>query len=279
MSQSESNDVVGVARDYYNSDDADSFYATVWGGEDIHIGLYRDEQESIATASRRTVEQMAERLGQITPAMRVLDLGAGYGGTARYLAERFGCHVTCLNLSEVQNERNRRMNREQGLDEKIRVVDGNFEQVDEPDASFDIIWSQDAFLHSGRRDTIIGEIARLLKPGGQAIFTDPMQSDDCPEGVLGPVLARIHLDSMGSPGFYRQSAQRHGLEPIGWDDHSQQLTTHYSRVRDEIIQRHDELRTVCSEAYIERMKAGLQHWVDAGRSGYLCWGILQLKKP
>ena len=32
-------DVVQTARDYYNSDDAETFYSTVWGGEDIHIGL------------------------------------------------------------------------------------------------------------------------------------------------------------------------------------------------------------------------------------------------
>ena len=31
---------VDTARDYYNSSDADRFYATIWGGEDIHIGLY-----------------------------------------------------------------------------------------------------------------------------------------------------------------------------------------------------------------------------------------------
>ena len=29
-----------TAADYYNSRDADQFYALVWGGEDIHIGLY-----------------------------------------------------------------------------------------------------------------------------------------------------------------------------------------------------------------------------------------------
>ena len=48
-----------TARDYYNSEDADLYYAQVWGGEDIHIGLYRKPDESIFDASRRTVEHMA----------------------------------------------------------------------------------------------------------------------------------------------------------------------------------------------------------------------------
>ena len=274
-----SDDVVGVARDYYNSSDADHFYATIWGGEDIHIGLYQDEQDSIARASRRTVEHMAHLLGEIDASMHVLDMGSGYGGTARYLTEQFDCTVTCLNLSEVQNERNRRLNQTQGFSDKIDVMTGNFEAVDAEAASFDVIWSQDAFLHSGRRDTIIAEIARLLKPGGKAIFTDPMQSDDCPAGVLDPVLARIHLSSMGSPEFYQESAQRHGLSATGWEDHTQQLPTHYSRVHDEILRRYDELHAVCSTEYIERMKVGLQHWIQAGEQGHLRWGIISLEKP
>ncbi len=48
-----------TAREYYNSTDADRFYATIWGGEDIHIGLYESENDSIVDASRRTVEKMA----------------------------------------------------------------------------------------------------------------------------------------------------------------------------------------------------------------------------
>jgi len=52
--------VVETARQYYNSDDADNFCFHVWGGEDIHIGLYALQGESIATARRRTVDVMSE---------------------------------------------------------------------------------------------------------------------------------------------------------------------------------------------------------------------------
>ena len=37
---------------------------------------------------------------------RILDLGSGYGGSGRYLARRFGAHVTCLQLSTTQNALN-----------------------------------------------------------------------------------------------------------------------------------------------------------------------------
>ena len=61
------------------------------------------------------------------PETLILDIGAGFGGAARYLAENYGCSVTCLNLSEVENERNREMNAARGLTGSIDVVDGSFE--------------------------------------------------------------------------------------------------------------------------------------------------------
>ena len=35
---------------------------------------------------------------------------------------------------------------------------------------------------------------------------------------------------------------------------------------------------MCSAEYIDRMKAGLQHWVDGGNKGHLQWGILHFRK-
>ncbi|MEJ2061477.1 MAG: class I SAM-dependent methyltransferase, partial [Gammaproteobacteria bacterium] len=177
-------EVVETARSYYNSDDADNFYFHVWGGEDIHIGIYESPADPIAMASRRTVERMAAQVNGLGPDSRVLDVGAGYGGAARYLAKTYGCRVTALNLSEKENTRDREMNHDQGLDHLIDVVDGSFEAIPADDNTFDVVWSQDAILHSGHRDRVVGEIARVLRPGGDLVFTDPMQADDCPAGVL-----------------------------------------------------------------------------------------------
>lgn len=280
MSVQQYSRVVQTARDYYNSGDADNFYFHIWGGEDIHIGLYRSDDEPIADASRRTVQRMSELLGPLDASGRVLDLGAGYGGSMRYLARESGCHCVALNLSEVENARDREKNREQGLSELIEVVDGDFTNLDFADASFDVVWSQDAFLHSGERARVCAEAARVLRPGGRMIFTDPMQADDAPADRLQPIYDRLHLDSLGSPGFYRDTLTGLGLEEVTYEDHKDQLTRHYARVRRELIANEDALRDRgVSDAYIDRMKAGLQHWVDGGHRGDLEWGIFLFRKP
>lgn len=267
-----------VAEAYYDSGDADRFYFGVWGGEDIHIGLY-DQTSDIAAASRLTVERMASVLGDLGGSTQVLDVGSGYGGAARYLAKDSGCSVHCLNISETQNATNRRLNAEQGLSDKIKVVHGSFEDVPEPDGCFDVVWSQDAILHSGNRKGVFSEVFRVLKPGGRFVFTDPMQADDCPPGVLQPVYDRIHLKSLGSFAYYRRTAAEIGFDERDVIDLTPQLRVHYHRVGEDLKARYHTLSATVSTDYMDRMLLGLENWVTAADSGYLAWGILHFQKP
>lgn len=271
-------EVVQRARDYYDSDDAEAFYAQVWGGEDIHIGLYASPGDSIRDASRRTVKRLAEHLEGIGTDSRILDLGSGYGGAARYLARTLGCRVVALNLSGVENERARRLNRDQGLDDRIEVVDGSFDSLPYGDASFDAMWSQDALLHSGNRAGVVAAAARVLRPGGALVFTDIMQADDCPPGVLQPILDRIHLDSLGSPAFYRTAAARAGLELVEFEELTESLTAHYGRVLAETLSLEPTLRQRISAAFLERMVQGLGRWIEGGEKGWLVWGIFHCRR-
>lgn len=272
-------ETVEKARQYYNSKDAHSFYTTIWGGEDHHLGIYESEDESIYDASRRIVDHMASKAKELSSSANVVDVGSGFGGTARHLARRFGCKVTCLNLSDVENKRNRKMSAEQGLGELITVVDGNFEELPLDSDQFDLAWSQDAILHSGRRDRVISEMKRVLKVGGEAVFTDIMQADECPQDVIEPILARIHLDSLGSPDFYIEAAKELGLEVVEHEDLTPHLITHYGRVLEETERHESELLKSVSREYLEGMKAGLRLWVNGGRNGHLAWGLFHFRLP
>jgi sarcosine/dimethylglycine N-methyltransferase len=265
------------AEAYYDSTEADNFYKNVWGGEDIHIGLYASDSEPIAEASHRTVRHMADTLGEVEKSARILDLGAGYGGSARYLAKRFGCHVTCLNLSETQNDLNHELTAEAGLEDLVSVVHGDFENIPDPDDSYDMVWSQDAILHSGNRPRVLDEVRRVLKPGGRFVFTDPMQSDDCPEGVLQPILDRIQLSTLGSIAFYRSELAKRGFSEISVEPLTGQLRNHYWRVKQALEDRYDEAVRFSGKAYVDNMIRGLQHWVDGADKGYLAWGILNFR--
>lgn len=271
-------EIVAIAEAYYDSPEADEFYKNFWGGEDIHIGLYGTPDEEIAVASRRTVVTMAAELEGLGGGSNVIDLGSGYGGSARYLAEHFGCHVDCLNLSQTQNALNRKKNLDSELDDLIDVIHGNFEDIPVGDLTYDVVWSQDAFLHSGDRAQVLDEIARVCKPGGRLIFTDPMQADECPDGVLEPILNRIHLETMGSFSFYRRELKERGLEEIEVQPMLGQLKTHYSRIAEEVRNRYDLAVSLSGKEYVDNMLFGLEHWVNGADQNHLAWGFIHFRK-
>ena len=268
---------VDKAAEYYDSTPADEFYFKIWGGDHIHVGIYNHSKESIKDASPRIVQMMGSKL-KLNTDTKLLDLGSGYGGAARYLAKNFGCHVTCLNLSSNQNERNRALNKKNDLDGLITVVEGNFEDIPFPENSFDVAWSQDAIVHSADRELVVQEVVRALNERGEFIFTDLMQTYDCPKSILKPIIDRIELDSMGSFGFYLEQGRKLGVKKIEIQNLSEHLTTHYQRVMEETQDRYDEMVESCGKEYIDKMIEGLKHWVEAGKNNYLSWGIVHMNK-
>ena len=274
----ENKDLLNTTKEYYDSSDADQFYYKVWGSEDIHVGIYTNPQDDIITASKRTIEKMITTLKSIDHKTKILDIGAGYGGAARYLASKFKCHITCLNLSDVENKRNQMKNKSLNLSKYIDVIQGNFETIPFDDACFDIVWSEEALLHSGNKPKVFQEVTRILKKNGHFIFTDAMQKNDCPKTKLQPILDRIHLKELGSISRYRNLAQKVGLKEIEVIEMPEQLTQHYSMVQKELNAQYEELLEVCSKEYLKNMNGGLSHWIDGGKKGYLNWGILLFKK-
>jgi len=271
------NALVDITQQYYDSPDADNFYYQVWGGEDIHVGIYQPG-DTIRQASNRTVSTMIAQLAGLDNTTKVLDIGAGYGGAARVLAKQVGCKVDCLNLSAKENQKNESMNQVQGLDSLISVYTGNFEALPFEDQSYEVVWCEDAILHSDKKGKVFEEINRVLKPGGQFIFTDPMQSNDCPQGVLEAVLSRIHLKEMGSVAMYTAFAEKLGWKTLSVREMPEQLVNHYSAVLEKLENTYSQLLAGCSKSYLDNMAKGLRHWVDAGKKGYLNWGILHFQK-
>ena len=66
---------VETAKNYYDSADAATFYALIWGGEDIHISLYQGANDDVAAASQRTIAHRAKQLS-VNPEAHILYLGS-----------------------------------------------------------------------------------------------------------------------------------------------------------------------------------------------------------
>ncbi|KAI4147763.1 MAG: hypothetical protein L6R39_003016 [Caloplaca ligustica] len=271
------------ARTHYDTPTTDAFYYQIWGGEDIHTGIYTSLTDTIADASQRTVVKMAEKLAasglSLDSTKRVLDQGAGYGGAARWLAKAYGCKVTCLNLSSVQNERNKAMTKEAKLDGLVEVVEGVFEDLPrevKDGGPYDVVWSQDSFLHSADREKIVEEIDGVLVPkGGRVIFTDLMASKDAfakqPE-LMEAMMSRLDLSSLGSVESYKMAFERRGFQDLGYWDGVENFSIHYGKVGDELERKEGEMQGV-DKAVIEKQAVGMKNWIKAAEEGCINWGI------
>src|SRR5687768_16193734 len=81
-------------------DELDPFYRALWG-EHLHHGLWQRGNESADEATRQLAITVAA-YARIQAGNTVCDVGTGYGGTARLLAQRYGAQVIGLTLSMAQ---------------------------------------------------------------------------------------------------------------------------------------------------------------------------------
>jgi MPBQ/MSBQ methyltransferase len=138
------------------------------------------------TRGREATANLASLLNNnLQPNSQVLDVGAGIGGPSRYLASRFGCHVTGLDLVEeycnVANSLAKRVK----LDNLLTYRQGDATQMPFEDATFDIVWTQHASMNIADKKRLYSEMRRVLKPGGKLAVYDVFKGSSNSSNVDG----------------------------------------------------------------------------------------------
>jgi ubiquinone/menaquinone biosynthesis C-methylase UbiE len=116
------------------------------------------------------VAMMDEYLDAMTidEAGEVLDMGCGTGVVARAIARRpeFSGRVTGIDLSAYLAEAATRLSAEEGLEERVRFQTGNTQSLGFEDGAFDAVVAHTLMSHVPDPGAVLGEAARLVRPGG-----------------------------------------------------------------------------------------------------------------
>src|SRR6185503_6933223 len=117
------------------------------------------------------VDTLARR-ARIGPHSRVLDVCAGLGGPARFLASRRGCRVVGIEMNGGRAAGARRLTARVGLGSLVKVARGDATRLPFRAGAFDACVSQEAFLHIADKPAVLRECRRVLALGGRLAFSD-----------------------------------------------------------------------------------------------------------
>jgi MPBQ/MSBQ methyltransferase len=162
-------------------------------------------------------QEMAARL-KLTPATRVLDVGSGLGGPARWLAATYGCQVTGIDLTAAFCAAAEALSARLGLSERVTFRHGSALEMPFEDEAFDVAWTQHAAMNIADKAGLYREIARVMKPGGRLALFDIMKG---PGGaVLFPVpWARVpEISFLVPPEQVRAWLEEAGLTVEHWQE-------------------------------------------------------------
>jgi 2-polyprenyl-3-methyl-5-hydroxy-6-metoxy-1,4-benzoquinol methylase len=108
---------------------------------------------------------------------RVLDVGCG-DGVLTWNLQRQGANAHGVDASEIAIRLAREMHDKRGSNAEFRTVSGY--DTGYPDGHFDAVVSSDVIEHVREPDRLLGEIRRVLKPGGAAVISTPIRLTEQP---------------------------------------------------------------------------------------------------
>jgi ubiquinone/menaquinone biosynthesis C-methylase UbiE len=126
------------------------------------------------TRGRESTLEVAE-LAKVRSEDLVLDVGCGLGGTARYLAESFGCTVHGIDLTDEYIAVGKELTERVGLKELVHLRQASALELPFEDETFDVIWTEHVQMNIEDKARFYSEIARVLKKGGRFVFHDIFQ--------------------------------------------------------------------------------------------------------
>ena len=100
------------------------------------------------------------------PGERLLDIGSGVGGPARWIAAKSGVHVTGVDLTPEFCEAARALNAACGMADRVTILEGSALDLPVPDIAFDRAYSQNVIMNIADKPRFYREAFRALRPGG-----------------------------------------------------------------------------------------------------------------
>lgn len=188
-------------------------------GKDMHALTVDDlaPLDQYHGGGKPSTERLA-RLAELTPGMRVLDVGGGLGGPARTLAAQFGCIVTVLDPTESYLEASQLLTEALNLGDRVMHQHGNALDLPFDAGRFDVVWTQNSGMQIADKERLYAGFHRVLRPGGRLAFQEPMLGPNPP--VIYPVMWAADENSsfLRTPDQMQATIEAAGFRTVTWSE-------------------------------------------------------------
>jgi cyclopropane fatty-acyl-phospholipid synthase-like methyltransferase len=151
---------------------------------------------------------------------RVLEIGSGLGGPARYLAQTVGCHVTALELQQDLHDLASELTRRCSLNERITHIRGDALTYPLPVGGFDAVVSWLAIHHIPDRPQLMERLAHAVRPGGHMYVEDLVQRGEFSERDAEDVKELLYGVTITDDEDFAQDIDDAGFDEIDMTDMS-----------------------------------------------------------
>jgi SAM-dependent methyltransferase len=218
--------------------------------------------EDIGQNGWLTAEELRHFLSslEVTAASQVLDIGSGSGGPALLLARTVGCQVTGVDINPSSTRAANAWAQSLGLDALVHFQHADASQrLPFADHSFTTVIGIDSMNHVPARGLALKEWARVLRPGGRLLFTDPT--------IVTGILSNEEIASRSAigymlftpPGENERLLQEAGLTLLHTRDVTDKSAVVSKRWSEARARRREELLQLEGEAEFEQT----QCWLSA----------------
>jgi ubiquinone/menaquinone biosynthesis C-methylase UbiE len=171
------------------------------------------------TRGKESTVELAS-LAQIQPHHRVLDVGCGLGGSARYIANEHGCSVVGIDLTDEYVDVANKLTEFVNLTDKVSFKQGSALELPFPSESFDIVWTEHTQMNIADKRKFYGELSRVLKLNGRLVFHDVFLGTSGEPYYPTPWAENDSLSSLCTQEEAKTSIQKSNLEINEWKDKS-----------------------------------------------------------
>ena len=207
---------------------------------------FHDEQETLEQAQRNKCRLIAAKLN-LKPGLRVLDIGCGWGGLARYLAQIADVEVTGVTLSKEQHALAVAAMKAAGLDNRVTIELKDYRELTE---KFDRIVSVGMFEHVG-----VGHYGEFFAKANDLMTDDGLMllhsiGHMSPPGTASPWLRKYIFPGAYSPALSEvfPAVENNSL----WVTDLEFLRVHYATTLRHWQERFEKNRATVARMYDER---------------------------